>query len=140
MRPLHHLLLCLLALALLPGPVAQARLATAMSPDEAVAAHVAAPAGGCHEAMGSRFADAGESAGVPLHAGHDEAPAPAHGCCDASASGDCGDTCPCPTALPALPLLAMAVPAVRRDSRWTASGLSSRHRFSEGPPSRPPIG
>lgn len=143
MTTLRRLLLCLFALALLPG--AQARVAMpAQAAVAAVADAAGAEPGGCHDAPivepathpGAFHADsdpggAADDATPPTDCcpGHDdEAPA-------------CGGACACPGLAPtALMHAPVAGSAFLEGRSWQRHGHATRTSPPDGPPQRPPIG
>jgi hypothetical protein len=148
MTTLRRLLLCLFALALLPG--AQARVAM---PEQGVVVVAAmadatdAHAGGCHDAP--IVEPATRLAAQHAGAGSDHA---ANGAADAASSMDCcpghdggmpscGDACACPLLLTIAVLPApLAGPAFHERQAWQRQGHSARTGPTDGPPRRPPIG
>jgi hypothetical protein len=137
MTLLPRLILCLFALALLPAAPVHARMGAATAATaQAITMTAADSTAPCHEApvattsVEMHHGDAGGTGVMP----------PQADCCGDSedADGDCGGTCPCPSAIPALaaPIThaLSGLQASRDDTPVPAGRAGPNHT----PPQRPP--
>lgn len=141
MTLLPRLILCLFALALLPAAPVHARMAVAMSAAVQGEVPMAATssAAPCHKAPGVA------TMATAMHHGEVEAAGsgPAHAdCCDdaTGAGGDCGGTCACPSALPALAAPVAHALSALHSSRDDTPVPTGRAGPGHTPPQRPPTG
>jgi hypothetical protein len=144
MTSFRRFLLCLFALALLPGASVQASTAMAMAHGHAATPAIAtqAPSAGdsgtgCHERIPAQpEADAGHPPEPATDtAGHAD-------CCDGMGDDahDCGQSCACAAFATALAVgqPRLALPTDRRT--WSTADRVGRIGSADGPPNRPPIG